>query len=59
MIAVLKCLKIMQFQRNIFHFNGLKLPYKMMSKQCKRKTKLLILDSIVTSLLIHLLLIPI
>ena len=58
MVAGLKCLrKIMQFQRN-FHFKGLNLPHKMITQnQCKCKTPLLILDSIVTLLLIHLLLI--
>ena len=32
MVAGLKCLKIMQFQRNLFYFKGLKLPNKMITK---------------------------
>ena len=32
MVVGLKCLKIMQFQRNVFHFKGLNLPYKMIRR---------------------------
>ena len=32
MVAGLKCLKVMQFQRNFFYFKGLKLSHKMIAK---------------------------
>ena len=32
MVVGLKCLKIMQFQRNVFHLKGLNLHHKMIRK---------------------------
>ena len=39
MLAGLKCLKLMQFQRN-FHFKGLKLPHKMTTKSMQAQNSI-------------------
>ena len=39
MVAGLKCLKLMQFQRN-FHFKGLKLPHKMITKSMQAQNSI-------------------
>ena len=40
MVAGLKCLKIMQFQRIFFCFKGLKLPHKMIRKSMQAQNSI-------------------
>ena len=40
MVVGLKCLKIAEFQRNFFHFKGLKLPHKMITKSMQAQNSI-------------------